>query len=396
MLSKKVWKRIGLGFAALAGIALVFTAGVALGVLKLREVLQTANRGIGKIVSERGIDEARYVTIGGIRQWVTIRGQDRDKPVLLYLHGGPGGALSDLSYSFQRPWEDEFVVVEWDQRGAGRSTVDGMKLKGTMTRERHVADTVELLQYLNKRFGKKVVVMGHSWGSLLGATVSQRRPDLVQAYMAMGQITAWEENFEESRRLLLERARAKHETELEKSMSALGPIPNGRVDLKAQDKWINSVQWEINRLGYGWHNNQEETPWALRLLSMLLVSPSMSVDDTVGFFTGKRKLPFEGGGEQLTRDLSGWHIEKDVGTQFKVPVIMVMGRYDWQVPITLARGYYGKICAPWKTFVEFPNSAHVLISEEPGRFQRVLIDDVLPAVEGKAPEGAERCASAAS
>src|SRR6478672_7356876 len=103
------------------------------------------------IRSAKGIDEAGYVNIGGIEQWVTIRGQDRANPVLLFLHGGPGDVTSCWTFRMFDPWEDHFTVVQWDQRGAGRT----LKKSGTagapsLTVDRMAQDGIELAEYLRK------------------------------------------------------------------------------------------------------------------------------------------------------------------------------------------------------------------------------------------------------
>ena len=76
---------------------------------------------VGKVASDNGIDEAKAVEIGGIRQWITVRGRDRRNPILLVIHGGPAAPELPNRYLFERPWEDYFTVVQWDQRGAGKT-----------------------------------------------------------------------------------------------------------------------------------------------------------------------------------------------------------------------------------------------------------------------------------
>jgi pimeloyl-ACP methyl ester carboxylesterase len=76
---------------------------------------------IDKIVTPRGIDETFMATLGGARQVVNVRGADRNNPILIFVHGGPGAVEMPVAWAFQRPWEDYFTVVEWDQRGAGSS-----------------------------------------------------------------------------------------------------------------------------------------------------------------------------------------------------------------------------------------------------------------------------------
>ena len=127
-----------------------------------------------------GVDEASYVSIGGIDQWVSIRGWDRDNPVLLFLHGGPGDPTYPWSFMYFAPWEKHFTIVQWDQRGAGRTLrKTGDAVAPTITVDRMVLDGIELSEYLCKHLGKrKIIILGHSFGSVLGVLMARRNPDL--------------------------------------------------------------------------------------------------------------------------------------------------------------------------------------------------------------------------
>jgi len=391
----KFWlKRISIVVAVITAIAVIFAVGFGAGFLQLRHMGAKANSDIGRIVSPNGISEASYIQLGGARQWVTIRGQNRDAPILLFLHGGPGGALSSVAYSFQRPWEDDFVVVQWDQRGAGRSAIDGAALNGTMTKEQMVSDTVELIAQLNRRFGRKVVVFAQSWGTILGAEATKRRPDLIAAYVATGQATGWRSNFEESRRLAMEEARQSRDTARYARLEALGPLPEMRKDKAGYQAWMKAVQTDITASGHSWYNFRGPGDWSSRFIAMLAMSPDVSDRDIANMILGRGGLPFNGN-DQIIDSLGNWTLETSVGTSLKVPVVMIMGRHDWQTPVTLARAYFDKLCAPAKIWVDMPHSAHAMLSEEPGRLSRTLADTVLPLVRGELPAGAERCPSGA-
>src|SRR3546814_7781778 len=122
-------------------------------------------------------------------QVVNVRGSDRDNPILIFVHGGPGAVEMPFAWAFQRPWEDAFTVVQYDQRGAGRSYPlnDPAALAPTMTPERYRDDAIELTELLKKRYDKrKVVLMGHSWGSIVGLSVAVERPALLYAYVGVG------------------------------------------------------------------------------------------------------------------------------------------------------------------------------------------------------------------
>jgi pimeloyl-ACP methyl ester carboxylesterase len=394
MKTRMIWfKRIGLALAGLVVLATIFAAGYGMGFFQFRSMMTSAYRDIGRIVAPGGIEEGRYIRLGNARQWIQIRGQDRHAPVMLFLHGGPGGAVTQTSYYFQRPWEDDYVVVQWDQRGAGKSGIDGEALRGTLNKQQLTSDTIELLTYLNRRFGRKVVVVAQSWGTVLGIEVAKRRPDLIQLYVGMGQMTAWEPTFEESRRLLIQEARRTGDRALLARLSAVSDKVPPYSDPAALERWKTTVMGEIYRHGYSWHNFQGPgTSWSSRTLAIRAASPDVSnrefVDRLLGY---TRPLPPDISGE-TERSASGWTVEKDVGTSFKIPVFIVTGHYDWQVPLTLAHKLYGKICAPYKMWVEFPNSAHALLREEQGKLNRFLGETVLQAALGHRPEGAQSCA----
>jgi proline iminopeptidase len=145
-----------------------------------------------KIHTPEGIEVLEQVELGGVSQWISIRGRNRDNPVLLFIHGGPGDPMIGLSWAFQNPWEDYFTVVQWDQRGSGKNaaTADRDALRGTLTLDRLVSDAEELIAHLRERLGKdKVVVMSYSLGGVLGIHLAQRRPEWLHAYVGVGQVS---------------------------------------------------------------------------------------------------------------------------------------------------------------------------------------------------------------
>ena len=144
-----------------------------------------------KIVSANGIDEAKAVEIGGIQQWITVRGRDRANPILLVLHGGPAAPDLPNRYLYEPSWADYFTVVQWDQRGGGKTFELNAQAKvaPTMTKERMIRDAEDVVAYLRTTYGKqKIFVLGHSWGSLLGLSLAERKPEWLHAYIGVGQI----------------------------------------------------------------------------------------------------------------------------------------------------------------------------------------------------------------
>ena len=142
------------------------------------------------------IREEMFVTIGGIDQWLTIKGEDRNNPVVLFLHGGPGDALSPFADALYAGWEKDFTLVQWDQRGAGRTySKNGPSIEPTMTVERMTQDGVEVAEFLTKHLHKrKIIIVGGSWGSILGISISHAKPELFYAYVGVAQMVNWQEN----------------------------------------------------------------------------------------------------------------------------------------------------------------------------------------------------------
>lgn len=155
-----------------------------------------------------GIHDEFYLNLGGFKQFVHIRGRNRNNPVLLDLHGGPGSSQSSYTHRIYRPLAEHFTLVEWDQRGAGRS-IGNDDLVNSMNYQQMVDDTVELIEHLQKTLKvKKVILVGHSWGAMLSLGVIQKRPDLIAAYVGVGQALAWNKGADETARLLLNAANA--------------------------------------------------------------------------------------------------------------------------------------------------------------------------------------------
>jgi pimeloyl-ACP methyl ester carboxylesterase len=142
------------------------------------------------VTGANAIDDSRYVEIGGIEQWITIRGEDRRNPVLLFLHGGPGDATNPWGYVTFRSWLKAFTVVQWDQRGAGRTLgKNGASSAPSITVAHMAQDGIELAEFLRKTLQKdKIIVVGHSFGSILGVFMVKSRPDLFYAFVGTGQV----------------------------------------------------------------------------------------------------------------------------------------------------------------------------------------------------------------
>src|SRR5689334_2800941 len=220
------------------------------------------------IRTAKGMDEAGFVSIGGIEQWVTIRGQDRANPVLLLLHGGPGDVTSCWTFALFASWEEHFTVVQWDQRGAGRTLrKSGPAVAPTLTVDRMAQDGIELTEYLRKHLGKqKIILVAHSFGSLLGLQMVRSRPDLFYAYVGTGQVADETKNYFAAYAALLKKARAVGNQRAVNELSKVGPPPYSSGEgYGIQRKWSNAFEGADRFL--------------FSTLGLALVAPGCSVED---------------------------------------------------------------------------------------------------------------------
>ena len=322
---------------------------------------------IEKIVTPNGIQETFETTLGGARQVVNVRGADKANPLLVFVHGGPGAVEMPIAWSFQRPWEDYFTVVQYDQRGAGRSYPlnDAAQIAGSMSIERYRDDAIELIEQLRSKYGqRKVVLLGHSWGSLVGLSVAARRPDLLFAYVGMGQIIDVREDERRGMAWTLEQARAHGNAAAVREIEALRPYPDsGPFTIDAADGWR---KWAIP---YGslaaYRANADFYLRAPRL------SPEYEPADIEAWDKGS-----------ALSVTTLWPRIADVSflplRKLDIPVVMLIGRHDHTTDAALAAEWMARLQAPKKATVWFEHSAHLPMIEEPGRTFAALLEHVLP------------------
>lgn len=136
-----------------------------------------------QVTSSEHVSEQSFVQIGGIPQWITIKGEDRNNPVVLFLHGGPGDALSPYADSVYGGWDHDFTLVQRDQHGAGRTFIkNGSSIESDVTVDRMAQDGIEVAEYLIKRLQKKkIIIRGGSWGSILGVYMAHMSHPAIRA-----------------------------------------------------------------------------------------------------------------------------------------------------------------------------------------------------------------------
>ncbi|HEX8817970.1 MAG TPA: alpha/beta hydrolase [Terriglobales bacterium] len=321
-----------------------------------------------KIVSPRGIEELIPVPINGATQWLSIRGRDTRNPVLLFLHGGPGSPTMPVDFTFQSPWEDYFTVVEWDQRGTGKTYAsnDPNQLASTITMEQMTSDAEEVIKYLQTHLAKKkIFLMGQSWGSAMGLTLAASHPEWLYAYIGVGQIINSQESEARGYQFALDQAKAHGNQEaisdLQKIAPYPGPIGSLTVDrIGTQRKWLmyyGGLTW--GRQDFSWDANA----WVL--------SPDYTDNDL-------DKVD-EGSLYSITHLLGTVQtLNYETLTTFRCPLFFFEGRHDYDVSSALVAAWFKRVHAPQKKFVWFEDSAHMVMEEQPGRFLFHLVTDVRP------------------
>lgn len=319
-----------------------------------------------KIVSPHGIEQSLLVPINGTQQWISIRGNDLRNPILLVLHGGPGSPEMPAVWTFQAPWEDYFTVVEWDQRGTGKTyaantpaqMAPGMSADG-MTR-----DAASLVSYLRERFHKKkIFIMGHSWGTVLGVMLAQRHPDWFYAYIGVGQVVNTRRGETIGYEYALRQAEAHHNAKAVSELQAIAPYPGKELTLKrvaVRSKW----EMYYGGLAYG----RRDFAWDANTWEL---SPDYSSSDLDAISAGSLfSLKY-----LLTPLLD---VNFDDVTHFGCPIIEFVGAHDYTTPTDPVISWFKRLEAPSKRLVVFADSGHMMFEEQPGRFLVHLVNDVLP------------------
>ncbi len=360
--SRRKAKRVML----VAGVVALSCALIVLAVL-----LSWSTGRVGALEDEQGrpvagsISEKIRVLINGVEQGMFIRGKDATKPVLLFLHGGPGMPEYFLDRVYPTGLEEDFVVCWWEQRGAGLSYHPDIPPE-SMTVEQLISDTVAVTDYLRERFGEeKIYLLGHSWGSFLGIQVAARAPERYHAYIGMGQVShqftsetmAYEYELERFRDL----GDVKMVRKLEEApIGATGPIPGAYMKLR--DKAMHS-------LGVG--TTREMGSVVTGIFVPVWQTPAYTIKEKIDIGRGKSFSH-----ELLWDDFVNTDLTVAV-PELQVPAYFCHGVYDYTVSYALAKTYFGELVAPSKGFYTFERSAHSPAFEEPERMRQIMREDVL-------------------
>lgn len=303
------------------------------------------------------------IKLGGVSQWILIRGNSVEKPLILKLHGGPGQAEMATA-RFNRLLEQDFIVVEWDQRGAGKSA-QAIEPEQAMNIAQLVEDTHDLTELLLKRFHQKnLILVGSSWGSVIGVETVKKYPDLYRAFVSTGQIANFKEGMNVGYRFLISEAKRRNDAKALDELTKLGSPPYLGNEANAKravyGKWLETFGglWHSSEKfdRVGWMTSSVEYAWPEKL-----------------HYTSAAKKSFD----LLLPQLAAVDLNSSAPA-LEVPVYFAVGRYDEMAPFEVSKAYFSILAAPKKEWVWFDDSAHFPQWEEMEKFHALLADRVVP------------------
>ena len=281
------------------------------------------------------VAEVRFETLGGIDQWILIRGENLDNPSLILLHGGPGFSETHFFRKYCAPLEKTFTLVYWDQRGSGKSFQSQIQTS-TMRTGQFITDLDELVDTVRARTGKdQVTIFGHSWGSVLGVLYAHRFPQKVSAYVGSGQIGDWPAAESASYAYALAEAERRHNREAIKDLNAIGPPPYPASSLWTERTWLQQFEGQLGMKAL-WHMARD-----------FIRVPELSILDLFNLIRGFRFSLFA-----MWDQVSGINLIKLV-PDLKMPVFFFLGRRDRWVPPETSVAYLDRLNAPEKKLVWF-------------------------------------------
>lgn len=351
------------------------------GALWAREQVQKHFANVYKATGENAIDFLGPINIGGCDQWIQVRGRHKENPILLYLHGGPGAPMIGWIDETTRPWEDYFTVVHWDQRQTGKSYYPADDDNNPLTVAQFISDAEELVRYLLKTYKKqKLCLLGHSWGSVLGMHLVKNIPESISAYIGVGQIVNWMENEQVFFERLCQRAEEKQDEGLQAKLEAIKPYPveaspEREKSFAEHTSFLRKALCDISGEAMMHHLKFDDV---VNMVSFKrLMSPYLSLTDISNSVVGDEialfRPPF-----RLTEEFMGVDLPSEIGSRFDVPIVFFSGQHDWHTPKLLSDQWLEEINAPVKLLVEFTESSHYLVNEEPGKVLVSLVNEVLP------------------
>ncbi len=321
-----------------------------------------------RIPNPAGVQETYTARIGGIDQWISIRGQDRANPVILFVHGGPATPTLPSLWQFQRPLEEYFTMVNYDQRGAGKTYREDHSdaVADSLRIQAYVDDLVAITEHLRTKLGKdKLVLMAHSWGTIPSMRAALARPDLFHAYVGIGQVINVRDNERISIEYGLAQARKHGNAEAIAEIESILPYPGDRPITR--ERIVAARKWPQHYGGMAAFRDETN----LWFFGAARLSPDYGAEDRAALNAGSLFT--------LDRLLDEYvQVDFKPVREFPIPVVMFMGRHDYTTPSQPTEEWLQRVDAPSRRGVWFEHSAHMIPWEEPGKTLVSLLEYVRP------------------
>ncbi|KAK2945901.1 putative alpha/beta hydrolase [Blattamonas nauphoetae] len=336
------------------------------------------------VIIPNQISERVSVPIGGMNQVLFLRGYDKTNPILLYLHGGPGSPTLPFMPASGPilEYEKSFTVCYWDQRGAGASR-NGTKEELQFNMTRMIADAHEVTSYLKKRFGQeKILLVGHSWGSLLGVKVIRQNPEDYYAYFGIGQMANQLESERLSYAYMLNHAKEIGDARAVKALESVD-INDPHFPTSSYLMGVRSMYQTKYKIGI-FHTDKVSM---VEAMMNFVTFKGYKLKEKFGFLLGTR--------DQVKEIVYGPFNENLIETEriFDIPFFVIQGDWDLQVSAVLAKKYVDVIQAPQKEYIEIPNTSHAPHLEEPILFAEALLSLIkkynIPYIKSKIADDTE-------
>lgn len=304
------------------------------------------------------VEEKVLITLGGTKQYVEITGVSDKNPVLLFIHGGPGWPQTPMLRYFNRDLTKSFIVATWDQRGCGLSFMND-SLARNITLPQIVADAYELTRLLKNKFDqKKIVLAGFSWGSVVGLTLALQHPEDFTAYIGISQVVNLKQGMEITQKWLTEKAIEKKDTV---TLGILKGLRLGDSSLCKTPLDCFTKQYEmVAKYRGAVYNPRSDTAVGI---AMTQYADYKNYDWNKGFYYSARLL-----------EQNMFSIDFSTISRIDIPVYLIAGRHDWNVPAVLAAAFFENIQAPYKEMIWFENSGHGPLEEEPEKFNAIMVE----------------------
>lgn len=316
----------------------------------------------GCIHSSNGIEEEGYIDLCGQEQYYLIRGEDVSNPVIIWIHGGPASPDTMETYAFSNYLKDDYTVVAWNQRGCGRTyykNKDNDPYNDTATFEQAQADLDALVDYVCDRFQQEnVILVGHSYGTMVGSKYAIEHPDKVAAYVGVGQMGAGGSDiyaYEDALSIAREKG--------DDTTAMIAAFEKYQADATLENMLA------LRSYVSPYHVPEKENNYIMTALT----SPYLGVYDVLWF--GKQ-LGNLSDFVELNSQLFDYISTEDVyayGTEYQIPVGFISGACDWVTPVKYTEDYFHTITAPKKEMQLIDGWGHTVPQESPKEFADTLM-----------------------